>query len=195
MLSQSPASLRSCVENSTLPVNRVNGREKKQKQRKRMRKSLSREVDSCYHGTLARLKSTELWVNLPPPANFPSAPPSLPYSTPFTCPRGGLECLVEHIHERCSRARQGWRDTSSWMLGSREEALKLAPAWVTGTGEWGREGKGGSVEEEQIKWGWEICRGEGMLGGRGGRKGWWQHTSTETPLCTFTRLWQIKCLN
>ena len=65
------------------------------------------------------------------------------------------------MHERCSSAKQGWRDTSSWMLASREEALKLAPAWGVGTGERGlreeawkksREKEGGRLVEEKECW-------------------------------------------
>lgn len=59
-----------------------------------------------------------------------------------------MEISVEH--ERGSSAWQGWRDSSSWMLASREEALKLAPACGARTvykrGWW--RGEGASEEDE-----------------------------------------------
>lgn len=70
---------------------------------------------------------------------------------------------MEHIHERCSSVRQGWKDTSSWILRYREEALKLASASGAGTVEWGQSGgkkgrEGGSLVEEKECWktGWGV---------------------------------------
>lgn len=62
---------------------------------------------------------------------------------------------------------------SSWMLGSREEALKLAPAWGARKGGLGAGLREGSVEEEERdNEGGRLVEGEGMLGGRGeGREG------------------------
>lgn len=78
---------------------------------------------------------------------------------------------MEHIHERCSSARQG---ISSWMLGSREEASKISPSMGcknrgTGGGVEGgsvegvveRENEGGRVVEEKECW-------EAEGGGEGG---------------------------
>lgn len=94
-----------------------------------MRNAPIREGIYCYHGTLVWLKSFGFGAN----PLFPQMPhPPFPFSTPSTCPGGELESSVEH--ERCSSAWQGWRDSSSWMLASREEALKLAPACGARTG-------------------------------------------------------------
>jgi len=132
-----------------------------------MRKAPIREVYYCYHGTLVWLKSRELQANLPPHPTCPNAPPSLSPSTPCTCPGGVSERLVEHIHERCSK--QGWRDTSSWMPGSGEEALKLAPAWGAEPGErgWGGGWKASKENEGESRVGEEECR-EAEVGGEGG---------------------------
>lgn len=70
---------------------------------------------------------------------------------------------MEHIHERCSRTRQGLKDTSSWMLGSREEALKLASAWGAGTREQGAGLKEGAWKKRIKNEGGETCGREGML--------------------------------
>lgn len=82
-----------------------------------------------------------------------------------------MEHSVEHIRERCSAAMQG---ISSWMLGSRQDALKLPPAWGAGTGGLGAGLREGSVEEEQRenegarlveeKECWEEGRGGGVRG-------------------------------
>lgn len=78
-----------------------------------------------------------------------------------------MEHSVEHIHGRCSAAMQG---ISSWMLGSRQDALKLPPAWGAGTGRLGAGLREGSVEEERENEGarlveekecWEEGRGVG----------------------------------
>lgn len=96
---------------------------------------------------------------------------------------------MKRIHKSTFKAVLG---ITSRMPRSPEGVLKVAFAldgrtWRDRGGAQGHGGNGIEGVTEEGSW--------RKRNGKGGRQGKWrQHTSIETLLCTFTRLWPVKCL-
>lgn len=146
---------------------------------KTMGKRMIRSLTLPWHHSMVKKHSSNL---------FPT-PTFLLFSTPKQSPKEGWSTQWSTSTRAASRLVQG---ITSRMLRSMEGVLRLASAWGARTGRdrGGAQGHlGNGVERVREEGSWK------KMNRKGGRQGkWWQHTSAETLLCTFTRLWPIKWL-